>query len=88
MHGPGMHTTGKRGEVSSLTYIIIEILLLTNGTLQYCCPLFVFFWLVFFEKLLLVCRLIEGVCIVLIVHQTLYYYWVIYDRLRGTRNRL
>ena len=30
-------TTGKKGEVSSLTYII-EMPLLTNGTLQYCCP--------------------------------------------------
>ena len=30
----------KKGEVSSLTCIIIEITLLTNGTLQYCCPLY------------------------------------------------
>ena len=36
-----VHTTQQltKGEVSSLTYII-EIPLLTNGTLQYCCPPF------------------------------------------------
>ena len=39
-----VHTTGKKkGEVSSLTYIIIEIPLFTNGTLQYCCPPFFLF---------------------------------------------
>ena len=38
-----VHTTGKkRGEVSSLTFFI-EIPLLTNGMLQYCCPQFFVF---------------------------------------------